>query len=43
MSKYLEFYAKVVLEKLFGYQNLQISDKPDLQNIKRSIGIEVTK
>ena len=42
MSKYLEFYAKVVLEKLFGYQNLQISNKPDLQNVKGSIGIEVT-
>lgn len=31
-----------MLEKLFGYYGLQVKDKPDLQNIELSIGIEVT-
>lgn len=41
---YDECYAKIVLEKFFPdrYENLQISDKPDLRDISNSIGIEVT-
>lgn len=41
---YDECYAKIVLEKFFPdqYENLQISDKPDLRDISNNIGIEVT-
>jgi len=41
---YYECYAKIVLEEMFPKQfsDLIISDKPDLQNAKLSIGIEVT-
>ena len=38
---YDECYAKIVLEKFFPdqYENLQISDKPDLRDISNNIGI----
>lgn len=41
---YYECYAKVILEDLFAdrYGVLDISDKPDLQNNEKDIGIEVT-
>ena len=41
---YDECYAKIVLEKFFPakYQNLQISDRPDLRTKDGNIGIEVT-
>ena len=41
---YDECYAKIVLEKFYPdqYENLQISDKPDLRDISNNIGIEVT-
>lgn len=42
---YYECLAKLILEKFFPYEfeNLEISDKPDLQDDKKGIGIEVTK
>lgn len=41
---YDECYAKLVLEKLFPdeYKNLELSDRPDLRDNTRNIGIEVT-
>lgn len=41
---FYECYAKIVLEEMFPEQfsDLIISDKPDLQNAKLNIGIEVT-
>lgn len=41
---YYECYAKKVLEDLFPEQfiNLKLSDKPDLQDVQNSIGVEVT-
>ena len=41
---YDECYAKLVLEKFFPeeYQNLTISDRPDLRDEQHNIGIEVT-
>ena len=41
---YDECYAKLILEKIFPnrYENLQLSDKPDLRDLKHNIGIEVT-
>ena len=41
---YDECYAKLVLEKLFPdeYKNLELSDRPDLRDNARNIGIEVT-
>ena len=39
---YYECYAKIVLEEFFSYNNLLLDDKPDLQDIQNSIGIEVT-
>jgi hypothetical protein len=41
---YYECYAKIVLEEMFSnrFFDLVIHDKPDLQNEKLSIGIEVT-
>lgn len=41
---YYECYAKIVLEELYPeeFQNLLIIDKPDLQSIDGSVGIEVT-
>lgn len=41
---YDECYAKIILEKFFPakYQNLQISDRPDLRTKDGNIGIEVT-
>ena len=41
---YDECYAKLILEKFFPnkYENLQLSDKPDLRDLKHNIGIEVT-
>lgn len=41
---YDECYAKIVLEKFFPeeYQDLQISDRPDLRAKDGSVGIEVT-
>lgn len=41
---YDECYAKLVLEKFFPdeYKNLELSDRPDLRNVKHNIGIEVT-
>lgn len=42
--RYEECYAKILLENLFydQYQNLVILDKPDLQDINKKVGIEVT-
>lgn len=41
---YHECYAKIVLESLFPNQfDLEIKDKPDLQDKRKSIGIEVTQ
>ena len=41
---YYERYAKIVLENIFSGQfDLEIMDKPDLQDIRKSIGIEVTQ
>lgn len=41
---YNECYAKIVLESVFsGEFDLEIVDKPDLQDIRKSIGIEVTQ
>lgn len=41
---YHECYAKIVLESIFHEQfDLVIVDKPDLQDIRKSIGIEVTQ
>lgn len=42
---YYESLAKVVLEKLLPdeFEKLEIKDKPDLQNTKKNIGIEVTR
>ena len=39
-----EYFAKVVLESYFPelYVNLQVTDKPDLQDLTHNIGIEVT-
>lgn len=41
---YDECYAKLVLEKFFPdeYKNLELSDRPDLRDTARNIGIEVT-
>lgn len=41
---YYECYAKIILETLFSdrYETLSLADKPDLQNLKKDIGIEVT-
>ena len=41
---YTECYVKLVLEKFFPgrYENLQISDCPDLKDTIRNVGIEVT-
>lgn len=41
---YYECYAKIALESFgfFEVDSLQVADKPDLQNIRDSIGIEVT-
>lgn len=42
---YYECLAKIVLESVFPdiFVDLKIKDKPDLQNEKRKIGIEVTR
>lgn len=42
---YHECLAKIVLEAMFpnDFTNLEIKDKPDLQNIRREIGVEVTR
>lgn len=41
---YYECYAKIVLESRFSTQfDLEISDKPDLQDESNGIGIEVTQ
>lgn len=44
IKKYEEFFAKLVLENFFPdrYFDLELSDKPDLRNEKKRIGIEVT-
>jgi len=41
---YYECYAKVLLEEIYPniYYNLEIKDKPDLQNTQSSLGVEVT-
>lgn len=41
---YYECYAKIVIEEMFPdqFSDLAIPDKPDLQNEKLNIGIEVT-
>lgn len=41
---YDECYAKLVLEKFFPdeYKNLELSDRPDLRDNARNIGVEVT-
>ena len=41
---YYECYAKIVLENLFStsFCELRIKDKPDLQDIQKQVGIEVT-
>lgn len=41
---YDECYAKIVLEKFFPdrYSELQLRDKPDLQDLSHSVGVEVT-
>ena len=41
---YDECYAKIILEMFFPakYQDLQISDRPDLRTKDGNIGIEVT-
>lgn len=41
---YTECYVKLVLEKFFPgrYENLQISDCPDLKDAIKNVGIEVT-
>ena len=42
--KYEECFAKIILEHLFPqrYIDLKIEDRPDLQDLKRQIGVEVT-
>lgn len=42
---YYECLAKIVLEETFPdeFSNLLLRDKPDIQDIKNSVGIEVTK
>lgn len=42
---YYECLAKIVLEALFpnDFIDLKIKDKPDLQNVEKEIGIEVTR
>lgn len=40
-KRYYEFYAKVILEEMFNI-NLEVMDKPDLQNEVKNIGIEFT-
>ena len=40
-ERYLEFYAKVIIEAFFNI-SLEVKDRPDLQNEKENIGIEVT-
>ena len=41
---YYECLAKLILEKMFPneFENLEILDKPDLQDDKNGIGVEVT-
>ena len=41
---YDECYAKIVLEKFFPdrYSELQLRDKPDLQDLSHNVGVEVT-
>ena len=41
---YDECYVKIILEKFFPdiYGSLQLSDRPDLRDVKNSVGIEVT-
>lgn len=41
---YNECYAKIVLEKFFPdrYSELQLRDKPDLQDLSYDVGVEVT-
>ena len=43
-KKYEEFLAKLVLENFYPdrYIDLELSDKPDLRNESKRIGIEVT-
>ncbi len=40
-KRYLEFYAKVIIEEFFNLC-LEVKDKPDLQSEKENIGIELT-
>lgn len=42
--KYDECHAKILLEKFFPevYNDLQISDRPDLRDVANSVGVEVT-
>lgn len=40
-KRYYEFYAKVIIEQMFNI-NLEVRDKPDLQNEVKNIGIEFT-
>ena len=42
--KYEECFAKIILEHLFPqrYIDLKIEDRPDLQDLKHQIGVEVT-
>jgi len=42
--KYDECHAKILLEKFFPevYNDLQISDRPDLRDVVNSVGVEVT-
>ena len=41
---YLEYYARCVLANFFPdkYSHLELKDKPDLQDLEESIGVEVT-
>ena len=40
-KRYYEFYAKVIIEEMFNI-NLEVMDKPDLQNEVENVGIEFT-
>lgn len=42
-SLYYECLAKIILENRFKNWNLQIADKPDLQDFNNKIGVEVTQ
>ena len=43
MKKLPETYAKYILERYLHYPELELAERPDLQNKEESLGVEVTQ